>query len=111
MASAVTAANATIAAPTHTAGTRPATYAEGETYDPFAEKTGAKTATPNTPPTSRIALLAPEVSCQERTRGDACEALFTIEWVWHATTNAESTGCLIGPACMRGACPNPFTIE
>ena len=29
-------------------------------YEPFAEKTDARTATPKTPPSSRIALFAPD---------------------------------------------------
>src|SRR4051794_30373444 len=60
MNSAATAAKPTTMAPIHTAGTSPATYACGVKYDPFAVKIAARTATPNTPPTSRIALLAPD---------------------------------------------------
>src|SRR5262245_65771404 len=60
MNTAATADTATTAAPTQTAGTRPCTYASGEKYEPWAENTEARTATPNTPPTSRMALLAPD---------------------------------------------------
>src|SRR5207249_4587568 len=59
-ASATTAPTATTAAPTQTAGTSPFTYAWGLLYEPLAEKIEARTATPNTPPTSRMALLAPD---------------------------------------------------
>ena len=51
---------ATTAAPIQRAGWRPATYASGEAYDPLPEKTAARTATPNTPPISRIVLFAPD---------------------------------------------------
>src|SRR4051812_21505782 len=60
MKSAAMAANATTMAPIQTAGTRPATYASGVKYEPLAVNTAARTATPKTPPTSRMALLAPD---------------------------------------------------
>jgi hypothetical protein len=50
----------TTAAPRNIAGWRPATKSVGDTYEPLAVNTAARTATPNTPPSSRIALFAPD---------------------------------------------------
>jgi hypothetical protein len=57
---ATTAPTASTAAPTHTAGTNPSTYACGEPYPPASVNTVASTATPSTPPISRIVFVAPE---------------------------------------------------
>ena len=59
------------AAPTHSAGTRPLTKACGDSVAARAVNTVASTATPSTPPSSRIALLAPEAwpACSVRTDG------------------------------------------
>src|SRR5687768_15198364 len=59
-ATATTAATATTPAPSQMAGWRPSTYAVGDAYDPFELKTLASTATPNTPPISRIVFVAPD---------------------------------------------------
>src|SRR3954453_20786774 len=56
----MTAPTASTAAPTGSAAVTPAEYASGDAYEPLALKTLASTATPRTPPTSRIAFVAPE---------------------------------------------------
>src|SRR4051794_32042630 len=56
----MTAPTASTAAPTGSAAVTPAEYASGDAYEPLALKTLASTATPTTPPTSRIAFVAPE---------------------------------------------------
>ena len=58
--SAAATAAATATLPTQTAGARPETNAAPLAYPPRAENTAPRTAIPNTPPSSRIALLAPE---------------------------------------------------
>ena len=55
----------TTTAPTPTAGTKPSTKACAEAWLPAPANTEASTATPKTPPTSRIALLAPD-ACPAR---------------------------------------------
>src|SRR5215467_11488037 len=50
------------AAPTHRAAWKPPVKMAGEVYAPGRANTDASTATPNTPPSSRRALLAPEAT-------------------------------------------------
>ena len=58
--SAASAPTASTAAPTQTALVMPSVYACGDAYEPLRENTVASTATPSTPPSSRIAFVAPD---------------------------------------------------
>src|SRR5947209_7553050 len=60
IASAIPGPMATTTAPTATAGTSPSTKCCGAPYPPRSEKIVPNTATPNTPPSSRMAFAAPE---------------------------------------------------
>ena len=56
----MSAPTASTAAPTQIAAVMPLVYASGDAYEPLCENTVARTAMPSTPPSSRIALVAPE---------------------------------------------------
>jgi len=61
---------ATAAAPDQTPGTGPAMYVYGVAYQPAAEKIAPRTEIPNTPPSSRIVLFAPEARRESRSERD-----------------------------------------
>src|SRR5262249_59089349 len=76
-ASATAAAPATAAPPTQIAEERPVTKAAPLVYPPRAENTAPSTATPNTPPSSRMALFAPEAMPSSSRRTEPRTALAT----------------------------------
>src|SRR5262245_23096343 len=91
-ASAAAAATATTAPPTQTAEDTPVTKAAPLVYPPRAENTAPSTATPNTPPNSRMALFAPEAMPSSSRRTEPSTMLATgaknSDMPMPATTNA-----------------------
>ncbi len=85
------------AAPTQIALVMPSVYACGDAYEPLVANTVASTATPRTPPSSRIALVAP----------DAWPASSGRTALRTALAAGAKTSAMPVPAIMNGRMSSP----